>query len=143
LNEDVERSERIRRFAAAYVFALGLTGDDAASIRSEIQDKLEARELLDDAELVTRVRRIQRDEDLRASGLSQEQIDATREQLYGTNALDSYRGQASRLIELVIQGDDSARQRIAEQIEAATGDVDVTPDQVAALKRLAHDALAD
>jgi hypothetical protein len=49
LNEDVERSERIRRFAAAYVFALGLTGDDAASIRSEIQDKLEARELLDDA----------------------------------------------------------------------------------------------
>jgi hypothetical protein len=143
MTEDVERLEQIQRFAAAYVQALGLTGDEAASIQAEIQRKLEARELLDDAELVSRVRRMQRDEQLRAQGLTQEEIDAAREQLYGTTAGDTYRGQMSRTLELIIQGDDSARPRIHALLDEAARDDQVTPDQLDALKRLVADTLGD
>jgi hypothetical protein len=141
--DEIRRRERIRRFAAAYVTALGLTGNVAATIRHEIEEKLVARELLDDAVLVERIRRLQGDEELRASGLSQEQIDAVREQLYGTTAGDSYRGQLSRLLELVVQGDDSARQRVRDQLEAARRDTEATPEQLQALEQLVRDTLSD
>jgi hypothetical protein len=135
-DQDLERRDRIFRFAVAYVGALGLVGDDAARIRSEIEEKLLARQLLDDAALVTRVRRAKRDKQLRAAGASQEEIDATREQLYGTTAADTYRGQLSSLLELEVQGDASARQRVDEQLDAARRDDRVAPEQLALLERL-------
>jgi hypothetical protein len=141
---EVERREQIGLFAAAYVKALGLTGDDATSIQHEVEETLNARELLSDAALVKRVRRIQLDRGLRASGLSQEQIDAVRVQLYGTIAYDAYRGQLSRLLELVVQGDNLARrQRVQEQLDEAARDDDVTPEQFQALERLVRDTLGE
>jgi hypothetical protein len=141
--DNVQRREWNRRFAAAYVRALDLTGDDAASIQAEIIEKLAAGELLNDAALVKRVRRMQIDEELRARGLTQEQIDAVRLQVYGTFAHDSYRGQLSRLLELVIQGNDSARQRIREQLDDAARDPEVTPEQLQALEQLVRDTLEE
>jgi hypothetical protein len=102
--DEIRRREQIRRFAEAYVTALGLTGNDATNIQHEIEQTLVAHELLDDAVLVNRVRKMQRDEELRAGGLSQEQIDEVREQLYGTTAYDTCRGSASRFLEMVVQG---------------------------------------
>jgi hypothetical protein len=84
---------------------------------------------------------MQRDEKLRAEGLMQEQIDASREQLYGTTAGDTYRGQISRTLELVVQGDDSARPRIQELLDEAARDDQVMPDELDALKRLVADTL--
>jgi hypothetical protein len=123
------------------VRALGLTGGDAATLEAEVVEKLDAGELLNDAALVNRARRRQIDKDLRAIGLTQEQIDAVRLQLYGTFAYDTYRGQISRLLELVVSGDDSVRQRVREQLDAASADPEVTPEQVAKLKRFVNDAL--
>jgi hypothetical protein len=143
MTEDPERLERIGRFAAAYVAALGLTGDEAASVQAEVQAKLQARELLDDAALVTRVRRMQRDEHLRAQGLTQEEIDETREQLYGTTAYDTYRGQLSRTLERLIQGDDSARPAVDALLNDAASDDQVMPEQLDELKRLAGDTLSE
>jgi hypothetical protein len=141
--DNSQRREWNRRFAAAYVRALDLTGNDAASVQAEIVEKLDAGELLNDAALVTRVRRMQIDEGLRARGLTQEQIDVVRLQVYGTFAYDSYRGQLSRLLELVIQGNDSARQRIREQLDDAARDPEVTPEQLQALEQLARDTLGE
>jgi hypothetical protein len=83
--------------------------------------------------------------DLRAASrrreLNSPWIDASREQLYGTTAGDTYRGQISRTLELVIQGDDSARPRIQELLDEAARDDQVMPDEFDALKRLVADTL--
>jgi hypothetical protein len=140
---DVERGEQIRRYAVAYVNALYLSGDVADRARSEIEERLTARQLVDDAVFVTRVRREQRDAELRASGLSQDEIDATREQLYGTNAYDTHRGQLSRMLELEVQGDESARVRVDAVLDDARRDDQVTSEQLEMLERLVRDTRGD
>ena len=86
---------------------------------------------------------MQIDEQLRARGFTQEQIDAMRLQVYGTFAYDSYRGQLSRLLELVVKGDDRARQRVREQLDEAAKDPEVTPEQLEALERLVRETLGE
>jgi hypothetical protein len=86
---------------------------------------------------------MQIDEQLRARGFTQEQIDAMRLQVYGTFAHGSYRGQLSRLLELVVKGDDRARQRVREQLDEAAKDPEVTPEQLEALERLVRETLGE
>jgi hypothetical protein len=133
---DFERREQIQRFAVAYVRALGLAGDLADETRSEIEQMLAARRPLDDGELVTRARQKQRDARLAASGLSQQEMHAIREQPYGMSTADTYRREISRLLELEVQGDESARLRVDDQLVAAYADEWVFNEQLAMLQRL-------
>jgi hypothetical protein len=136
----VARQEQIDRFAAAYVYALGLHGDLATETRLEVEQMLVTRQPIDHAALVTRVRQQhQRDAALQASGSTQRETDAISEQLYGTTNTDRYRGEVSRLLELEVQGDVSARARVDEQCAAAYSDERVSNEQVETLERLVHD----
>jgi hypothetical protein len=122
------------------VYALGLAGEVAAETRLEIEQTLVARQPFDDRALVTRVRQQhQRDAVLQASGSSQQETDAISEQLYGTTDTDKYRGEISRLLELEVQGDESARDRVDEQCAAAYSDEQVSNEQIETLERLVHD----
>jgi hypothetical protein len=140
---DFERREQIQRFAVAYVRALGLAGDLADETRSEIEQMLAARRPLDDGELVSRVRDKQRDARLAASGLSQQEVRAIREQPHGMSAADTYRREISRLLELEVQGDESARSRVDDQLVAAYADEWVFNEQLAMLQRLVGETRGD
>lgn len=140
---DFERRKQIQRFAVAYVRALGLTGDLADDTRSEIEQMLAARRPLDDGELVTRVREKQRHAGLAASGLSQQEMRAIRERPYSMSAADTYRREISRLLELEVQGDESARSRVDDQLVAAYADEWVFNEQLAMLQRLVGETRGD